>query len=196
MKKLVLLFLLFSLARVYGQNPGIQLIPQPVQLQQSDGTFLLTKNSTIGFDGQDSRKMAEILSQKLNLSTGFAFIPQQEEAGSIQLNLNKVAVAQLGKEGYSLVSSPKEIVITANTPAGLFYGIQTLLQLLPKEIESKTPVTMTWSVPAVKITDYPRFGWRGMMLDVSRNFFTKEEVKLFIDEISRYKYNTFHWMAY
>ena len=193
MKKLVLFLLLFSLARVYGQNSGIQLIPQPVQVQQSDGTFLLTKTSTIGFDGQDSRKIAEMLSQKLNLSTGFAFTPQQGEAGSIQFSLNKAPVAQLGKEGYSLVSSPKGVIITANTPAGLFYGMQTLLQLLPKEIESKTPVTMTWSVPSVKITDYPRFGWRGMMLDVSRNFFTKEEVKLYIDEISRYKYNTFHW---
>jgi hexosaminidase len=71
--------------------------------------------------------------------------------------------------------------------------MQTLLQLLPKEIVSKTPVTMTWSVPIIKITDYPRFGWRGIMLDVSRNFFTKEEVKLYIDQIAEYKYNTFHW---
>ena len=52
---------------------------------------------------------------------------------------------------------------------------------------------MTWSIPAVKITDYPRFGWRGIMLDVSRNFFTKEEVKHYIDQIAEFKYNTFHW---
>jgi hexosaminidase len=58
---------------------------------------------------------------------------------------------------------------------------------------SKAPVTMSWSVPVVKITDYPRFGWRGIMLDVSRNFFTKEEVKQYIDQIAEYKYNTFHW---
>ena len=193
MKKLIFLLLLFSLATVYGQNPAIQLIPQPVEIQQSEGVFVLTKTSTIGFDSQESRKIAEMLSQKLNRSTGFSFKPQQDKAGSIQFNLNKAPVAQIGKEGYTLVSSSKGVVITANKPAGLFYGMQTLLQLLPKEIESKTPITMTWSVPSVKITDYPRFGWRGIMLDVSRNFFTKEEVKLYIDQIARYKYNTFHW---
>ena len=71
--------------------------------------------------------------------------------------------------------------------------MQTLLQLFPKEIESKTAINMNWTIPAVKITDYPRFGWRGIMLDVSRNFFTKEEVKLYIDQIARFKFNTFHW---
>src|ERR1035437_10210792 len=193
MKKLVFLLLFFSLATVYGQNTAIQLIPQPVEIQQSDGSFMLTKTSTIGFDGQQSSKIAEMLSQKLNLSTGFSIKPQQDKAGSIQFNLNKAPVAQIGKEGYTLVSSSKVVVITANDPAGLFYGMQTLLQLLPKEIESKTIINMTWTLPIVKIKDYPRFGWRGIMLDVSRNFFSKEDVKLYIDQIARYKYNTLHW---
>lgn len=193
MKKLVFLCLLFSAAIVYGQKTVIRIIPQPVELQQSDGMFILTNTSTIGFDSQESSKTAEMLAQKLNRSTGFLFSPQQNKESSIQFNLNKVPVAQLGKEGYTLVSTTKGVVITANQPAGLFYGMQTLLQLLPREIVSKTPVTMTWSVPVVKITDYPRFGWRGIMLDVSRNFFTKDEVKLYIDQIAEFKYNTFHW---
>jgi hexosaminidase len=193
MKKLVFLWLLFSFAAVNGQKTAIRLIPQPVEFQQSDGMFLLTNTSTIGFDSQESRKTAEILAQKLNLSTGYLFSPQQQNEGSIQFNLNKVPVSQLGKEGYTLVSTANRVVITANQPAGLFYGMQTLLQLLPKEILSKTPITMPWQVPIVKITDYPRFGWRGIMLDVSRNFFTKEEVKQYIDQIAEYKFNTFHW---
>ena len=193
MKKLVFLLLFFSLATVYGQKPAIQLIPQPVEIQQSEGSFALIKTSTIGFDSQESRKIAEMLCQKLNLSTGFSFKPQEDKAGSIQFNLNKVPVTQIGKEGYTLVSSPKGVVISANAPAGLFYGMQTLLQLLPKEIESKMVINMPWTIPSVKITDYPRFGWRGIMLDVSRNFFTKEEVKHYIDQIAEYKYNTFHW---
>lgn len=193
MKKLVLFLLLISFAAVYGQIPAIELIPQPVEIQKSDGTFILTKTSTIGFDNQDSRKIAEMLAQKLNLSTGFSIKAQQDKAGSIQFNLNKVAVAQIGKEGYILVASPKGVVITANEPAGLFYGMQTLLQLLPKEIESKTSITQNWTIPSVKIIDYPRFGWRGIMLDVSRNFFTKDEVKLYIDQIARFKFNTLHW---
>lgn len=193
MKKLVLFLLLFSLATVYGQNPVIHLIPQPVELQQSDGIFVLTRTSTIGFDSPESRKIAEMLSQKLNLSTGFSLTTQQDKAASIQFNLNKVPVPQIGKEGYILESTGKGVVITANETAGLFYGMQTLLQLLPKEVESKSAVNISWTIPSVKIKDYPRFGWRGIMLDVSRNFFTKDEVKLYIDQISRYKYNTFHW---
>jgi hexosaminidase len=193
MKKLILLLLFFSLATVYGQNPAIQLIPQPVEIQQSDGSFLLTKTATIGFDSEQSGKIAEMLSQKLNLSTGFSIKAQQGNAGTIQFNLNKVPVALIGKEGYTLISTTNGVVITANAPAGLFYGMETLLQLLPKEIESKTAVNVPWTIPSVKITDYPRFGWRGIMLDVSRNFFTKEEVKQYIDQLARYKFNTLHW---
>ena len=106
MKKLVFLLLFFSLATVYGQNAAIQLIPQPVEFQQSDGSFALTKSSTISFDSQQSRKIAEMLSQKLNLSTGFIIKAQQGNSGSIQFNLNKVQVSQIGKEGYTMVSSP------------------------------------------------------------------------------------------
>lgn len=193
MKKLVLLLLLFSLVTVYGQKPSIQIIPQPVEVQPSDGSFTLTKSLTIGYDSQDCRKIADMLSVRLNHSTGFSIKPQQDKAGSIQFILNKVAIPQIGKEGYTLVSSPKGVIISANAPAGLFYGMQTLLQLFPKEVESKSAVNTALTIPSVKITDYPRFGWRGIMLDVSRNFFTKEEVKQYIDEIARYKFNTLHW---
>ncbi|MCX6222683.1 MAG: family 20 glycosylhydrolase [Bacteroidia bacterium] len=175
------------------QNSSTYLIPQPVEIQQSGGSFVLTMASTIGFDNQESRKIAEMLAQKLNVPTGFSIKAQQIRAGAIQFNLNKVFVAQIGKEGYALESTPKGVVITANEPAGLFYGMQTLLQLLPKEIESKTAIKTNWTIPGVKITDYPRFAWRGIMLDVSRNFFSKEDVKLYIEQISRFKYNTFHW---
>ena len=193
MKKLILFVLLFALTRVYGQDAAIQLIPQPVEIQQSPGSYLLTNVSSIGFNNQDGRKIAEMLAQKLNDPTGFSIKAQQNNVAAIQFNLNKTPVTQLGKEGYTLVSTPKGVVITANQPAGLFYGMQTLLQLLPKEIESKTAIKMNWTIPAVKITDYPRFGWRGIMLDVSRNFFSKKDVETYIDQISRFKYNTFHW---
>ena len=82
-----------------------------------------------------------MLVQKLNNPTGFSFKAEQTNSASIQLNLNKVPASQLGKEGYSLVSGTNGVVITANETAGLFYGMQTLLQLLPKEIESKTAVS-------------------------------------------------------
>ncbi|HZY25672.1 MAG TPA: family 20 glycosylhydrolase [Bacteroidales bacterium] len=193
MKKLLLFFLLFSVGRIYAQNPVLNLIPQPADIKQSGGQYELLRTSTISFDAPEALKIAGLFSQKLNLPTGFTIKPQQGNTGSIQFNLNKVPVSTLGKEGYTLVSSPDGVVITANDPAGLFYGMQTLLQLLPKEIEGKTAANIAWTIPSVKITDYPRFAWRGLMLDVSRNFFTKEEVEKYIDQMARYKYNTFHW---
>ncbi|MCD8538991.1 MAG: beta-N-acetylhexosaminidase, partial [Leadbetterella sp.] len=101
---------------------------------------------------------------------------------------------KLGKEGYVLDVKESGISLTANTPAGIFNGIQSLRQLLPASLENRqTAFTGTISVPQCRITDYPRYQWRGLMLDVSRHFFTAEEVKDFIDRMSQYKFNVFHW---
>jgi hexosaminidase len=98
-----------------------------------------------------------------------------------------------GAEGYRLEVSPQRVAITAGKPAGLFYGMQSLLQLFPPEIESPVKVTgVRWEVSGVVVSDKPRFGWRGLMLDVSRHFFTKEFLKRYIDEMVRYKFNVFH----
>ncbi|WP_420151378.1 beta-N-acetylhexosaminidase [Spirosoma sp.] len=185
----VFFLLLYSLA--YPQ--AIQLIPQPVSVQPQSGVFTLTKATTIQYSQADAKVVADILTEQLNVPTGFGLAAKQGKAGKIQLNLNATPNAQLGEEGYTLDASAKGVVITANRPAGLFYGMQTLTQLLPKEIGSKMVVAKTWTLPAVKVTDYPRFGWRGIMLDVSRNFFTKEEIKRYIDQLAKLKYNTFHW---
>ncbi len=94
---------------------------------------------------------------------------------------------------YVVGYATKALLITANDAAGLFYGVQTFFQLLPKEIESKEVAkNVAGRLPCVEITDYPRFGWRGLMLDVSRHFFTKEEVKEFIDNMVKYKFNLLH----
>lgn len=194
MKKLFLFFLfLTSMQMLNAQTNSIHLIPQPVDLKASTGVYPLTNATTISFDKPESRTTADMLAQRLNAPTGFSLKAQQGKTGAIQLNINTVPNAELGNEGYTLEASPKGVVITANQTAGLFYGMQTLVQLLPKEIESKTATKGTWNIPSVKIKDYPRFGWRGIMLDVSRNFFTKEEVKAYIDQIARLKYNTLHW---
>lgn len=178
---------------LYCQKQEINLIPQPVEMKNSTGKFVLTKSMLITYNRSEGRNAAEMLAIKLNTATGFSLKTRMDKTGSIRLNLNASPDPQLGNEGYTLESGPRIVIITANQPAGLFYGIQTLLQLLPKEIESKKAVTAVWTIPAVKIRDYPRFGWRGIMLDVSRHFFSKEDVKSFIDQISRYKFNTFHW---
>lgn len=193
MKKL--LFLLFSFACFVAkaQNSPINLIPQPVEMQQQSGSFSLKAGQGISLNKSEAQTVATMLAQKLNIATGFGFKASQGNGGTIQLIINEKANEKLGKEGYMLDVSAKGIAIMANETGGLFYGVQTLLQLLPKEIENKAVGKATWAVPAVKITDFPRFGWRGIMLDVSRHFFSKEDVKKYIDQLARYKYNVFHW---
>ena len=197
MKKLFPFALCCSIATIaFSQQQKISLIPEPVQLIQNTGTCLLPKNISIGaINNSEIKFAASFLQKKLSTATGYPVTLSNNPAtASIQLLLNTTANNTLGKEGYQLSVTPKNIVIKANGPAGLFYGVQTLLQLLPKEIESKEVVSnMQWTAPCVEITDYPRFGWRGLMLDVSRHFFTKNEVKQFIDEMARYKLNLFHW---
>ena len=193
MKKRLLFLLLLSISLANAQNNPINLIPQPVEMQQSAGSYTLSKATTISFNKPDGRKVADMLTQKLNTSTGFSLTAQQGKSGMIQLNLNDAPNAQIGNEGYILEATTKGVIITANQVGGLFYGMQTLVQLLPKEIESKTVATANWVIPSVKIMDFPRFGWRGIMLDVSRNFFKKEDVKTYINQLAQLKYNTFHW---
>ncbi len=193
MKKLLILVLLFAVTRTFGQSREINLIPKPVEMHQSEGTCELSSSSTIGYNNKEAAATADMLAARINKATGYSIQARQGKSATIQFNLNKKADDQLGKEGYTLVADPDGVTINANETAGLFYGMQTLLQLLPPQIESPSPVNAKWTVPAVSITDYPRFGWRGLMLDVSRNFFTKEEVEQYIDQMSRYKFNTFHW---
>lgn len=194
MKKLTHLALLFLVTAIgLAQNPQLSLIPQPVEIQQFTGNFTLTKATTIGYNKAEAKTVADMLARHLNAPTGFGLTAKEGKAAAIYLSLNATPNDRIGKEGYTLEATAKSVTITANQPAGLFYGMQTLLQLFPKEIESLTAVKANWAVPAVRITDYPRFGWRGIMLDVSRHFFPKEDVKKYIDEMARYKYNTFHW---
>lgn len=189
--RITFLFLLFNLSIAYSYSQ-ISIIPEPVSLQQKEGTYSFKNAITINSDAS-TRKIAEWLKEKLAVTGLPASIAGANEKADISFSLNKSANAAIGREGYQLISSANGVSISANQPAGLFYGAQTLLQLLPSAIESKSIAkNITWSVPAVEITDYPRFGWRGLMLDVSRHFFGVKEVKEFIDDMSAYKYNLLH----
>jgi hexosaminidase len=193
MRILTLLSLLLITLTAYTQD--IAIIPQPIHLQRGSGGFTLTPTTSIGLPARhpEAAKVAALLAEKVNRSTGFT-LRIAEGKGEIQFVVNSKPDPKLGTEGYSLEATPTQVKITANTGAGLFYGMQTLLQLLPVEIESKTVRTdIDWTIPAVTITDYPRFAWRGIMLDVSRHFFPKEYIKEYLDQIARFKYNRFHW---
>lgn len=199
MKKIIpFLFYLIISIQTYGQSetePNFSIIPQPVELKQNPGHFILPKNITI--QASDSPELVQtiaFLKAKLSVSTSYHVTTNSTQAAStIKLQLNKVKADRLGSEGYQLSVNPTHIVIRANQAAGLFYGVQTLLQLLPEEIESKTEMEhINWVIPSVEITDYPKLGWRGLMFDVARHFFTKDEVKQYIDVMARYKYNVLH----
>lgn len=178
------------------QAQDISIIPEPVSLEVKNGIFSLSANTIISIPAKnpEATKVASYLVEKIKSSTGYQLKTSEgESTNGIQLKLTKLD-PKFGNEGYTLDATDKGVVITANSHAGLFYGVQTLLQLLPNEIESKTVLTdVQWRVPAVSITDYPRFQWRGVMLDVSRHFFPKEYVKEYIDQIAKYKFNRFHF---
>ncbi len=192
------LSLLFSV--VQAQKKPIHLIPQPVEMQRLGGQFQVNKATKIVFNSVESRQLAEMLAQKLRLPMGFLLktVAGKNTDNSIELKLNTKPNATLGNEGYVLEVLPKGGAIVANHTAGLHNGIQTLMQLFDPTIEGKATNNLLsdsekWTLPSVKITDYPRFAWRGVMLDVSRHFFTKEEVKKYIDQIAKLKFNVFHW---
>ena len=174
------------------------IIPQPQSLELHPGTFVLSPATRVYADF-DSRATARVLTDHLAPATGFSLSPatkffgQSAIPGAIFLT-TKNASPRLGPEGYELTVTPDAIVIRAPAQAGLFYGVQTLLQLLPPAIFSPALATnVAWSVPCVQIADWPRFVWRGFMLDVSRHFFTKPEVETLLDAMALHKLNTFHW---
>jgi hexosaminidase len=174
---------------------SINVIPKPVTLIRKSGDFLLPKHIVIATNSKEAsiRNFISEFGKKVAVATGYtyALIDKNVASADINLLINEVVDKSLGNEGYNMSVSLKGIKICANEPAGLFYGLKTLLQLLPAKIESKTlQKGVVWKVPAVTIIDYPRFAWRGMLFDVSRHFFTKQQVKEFIDNMVKYKYNT------
>ncbi len=177
------------------------LMPAPASVRVEAGApFTITAATTIVVPPEDAQ--AQVLGQYLSDTIGLAaaLLPLKVEPaagtgrpGTIQLSLG--ALASTGDEGYELTVTSERVTIVANQPAGLFYGIQTFRQLLPPFVEHRAvrpagerPVT----APAVTIVDRPRFAWRGAMLDVSRHFFTVEEVKRYVDLLALYKFNRLH----
>lgn len=204
MKKSILLYFVFQLALVvcFGQivpdKQPVHIIPEPVNLKEGQGVFQLNQSTTILSTDDALDDISHMMADLLNVPTGYRLQvktgSKENQDNAIILKLNKRPDAELGQEGYRLVVSSNKIVVSANVQNGLFYGMQTVIQLLPSEIQNKTAISSAkWTMPCVDIMDYPRFKWRGLMLDVSRHFFSKEFVMKYIDNMAKYKFNVFHW---
>ncbi len=173
------------------------IIPKPVSVIATGETFTLTNRSDI-FVQEGSEEIAligQFLADKINPSTGLGLTVLSGKGkpgkGDILLELSS-GDAEAGDEGYEMEITNKIIKITAGKPAGLFYGVQTLRQLLPPEVETDTLQGGPWVVPTGIIRDYPSYSYRGAMRDVARHFFGVEDIMTFIDQIAYYKMNVLH----
>ena len=185
---LCLLLLGFSfIGNAQNKTNPIQIIPQPNNVEVGKGSFQWNKKTTIVVtnDNDETKQLADYLAQVLSNITH-----AKVEVKKGNINSSNALILNLGKgenkESYQLDVNKNQIIIEAPQPAGIFYGIQSLLQMIPIEGGQ-------FALQSVKIADSPRFAYRGMHLDVSRHFFTKDEVKKYIDLLAMYKFNYFHW---
>lgn len=183
-KKQIFIFTLLCPFMLMAQQAH-NIIPQPVSIEVKEGYFTIDGNTAIRFNSanKDLKAAADFLSAYIKNIGGQSLQQNGKKTKSIELKLAKTE--GIGDEGYLLNVSPSLILITANTKAGIFYGMQTLFQTLNNNAALQ--------IPAMQVKDYPRFKWRGMHLDVGRHFFPVSFVKKYIDFLATYKMNYFHW---
>ncbi|GAB3475762.1 beta-N-acetylhexosaminidase [Nocardiopsis coralliicola] len=172
---------------------ALPLVPRPVHAATADGTGLALDAAT-RIDADAAAAGTEAwLRAELGAATGFPFPPGRGEDARIRLSVDPAA--GLGGEGYRLIVDGEGAVVIGHDAAGVFYGAQTLRQLLPPGAYRRAPAggTAEWTLPHADITDRPRFGWRGCHLDVARHFMPKQDVLRFIDLLALHKLNVLHF---
>ncbi|WP_030669768.1 beta-N-acetylhexosaminidase [Streptomyces cellulosae] len=171
-------------------TPLDRVVPAPASVTPGGPPYRITHDTHIRVDDSpEAREIGAYLAQLLRPSTGYRLPVTTHGRGGIRLRLAK---GPFGAEGYRLDSGAKGVTITAAQPAGLFHGVQTLRQLLPAAVEEDSVQRGPWLVAGGTVRDRPRYGWRGAMLDVSRHFFTVDQVKRTIDQLALYKVNKLH----
>jgi hexosaminidase len=184
--RLYTLFVLFLFSNITNAQNYYNLIPKPQNIIVGKDSFIISSKTIIQAD--ENSFEAKYLKEQIKIQTGLDLkIDSKNKSKSIQLLLKQPDRISFDKEAYELNVSNDKIIISAFSSQGIFYGIQTLLQVIPFEKSKQT------SIPCLKISDQPKFQWRGMHLDVCRHFFSKEFIKKYIDYLAMYKMNTFHW---
>lgn len=180
----------FIASSAYATN-SISLIPLPKSMEMGEGEFVMGKKLT-AMVTPEAEEVFDAFAKEFSAATN-VIIKQSHKSTKAQLELHRTA--SLPSEAYRLKVTRAKIEIHASKAAGFFYALQTLKQLMPRNVMAGVadPTITKWSVPCVEIEDEPRFGWRGFMLDEGRHFFGKEAVKRIIDVMASYKMNRFHW---
>jgi len=169
----------------------VSIVPLPVSIERDEGAFLIAPSTPVIADGGAATEAAKLI-EALAPATAYRLprIEDPEVKNGIHLKIEPALQDRLGDEGYELEVTTQSIVLRGGGPAGLFYGIQTLRQLLPPAVfAGRKVVGVEWAVPCVRITDYPRFRWRGLLIDPARHFIPVKDVKQFIEAMALHKFN-------
>lgn len=195
-KKIISCLLLFSMSfsLFSTNNPRYGIIPKPLMLKETFGEFKLSNHTKVIYPENNERvtEIAVDFAAQLLKTSGLSVkaIRQQQVSDQIVLRIAE----GFAEEEYTLSITPQQIVVTASTPNGIFYGVQSICQLLPPQVYGEKKVSSAkWVVPCCEIRDAPRFSYRGLMLDCGRYFMPKETVMKFIDVMAMHKQNMFHW---
>jgi hexosaminidase len=192
--QLIIVLILVVCSQVWAD---INIIPRPNNIKAMDGNFVLSPATIILYDGEEAKSVAQYLSNYLSVPIGTkleigAFADKENPEGNLLITTEGKPI-KVDVENYQLSVSPKSIVLKAQSRKGLFYAVQSLLQLMPAEVFAHEKQHMDeWVVPCLEIDDSPAMPWRGYMLDVSRHFFPKETILRQIDLLALYKINRFH----
>ena len=193
------LALIVSAMAIAQHKSSISIVPKPMEIKAGKGSFSLNASTLLLVDAgnKEIRQTAKLIVQKIALAGGPTLAIGDYAAGSIPKNSIILTLqggdASLGREGYTLDVSRKNIIIRAVAGNGLFYATQSFFQLFPPEIELLSSFRHTYKLPVVSIRDMPRYPYRGMHLDVGRHLFPPEFIKSYIDLMAVYKMNNFHW---
>ncbi len=177
-----------------AEGMPLPLIPYPASLTRGEGDYATSTLTTITYANETSKPLAEAFASQFQIVTGQTLTVELAGTSTKAGAINMVLDAAKAPEGYSLTVDTDGVVIMASEYAGFFYALQTLKQLLPADIYADARVDATsWTLPYVDIEDEPLLAYRGFLLDVSRHFFTIDEVKKLLDMAATYKLNRFHW---
>ncbi|SMD14049.1 beta-N-acetylhexosaminidase [Pedobacter nyackensis] len=189
MKKLLSIVLLaFVYVNTFAQNDiNMGIIPAPVSVKKNAGNFKLDKTVVLVSNDAKNAKSADLLNAYIVVKGGYALrTVKAAGANERSIVLSASGADQLPAEGYKISITSKNITVTGKD-AGLFYGVQSLMQLMPEKMQNGI------SINAAEINDYPRFKYRGLHLDVGRHMFPVSFIKKYIDMMAQYKLNNFHW---